>query len=358
MDISVIIATRNRAKYVKVALEALQAQENVSQDAVEILAVDNASSDSTAEVIQQSWPRFPVTYLYEAIAGKSVALNRAVVASKGELIAFTDDDAIPGPEWLQELIRAAREFREEQVFCGPIIPDYEGQPPAWLKAHQFESILFARFEPPCERGELPGSYIPFGPNFMVRRSAISGLYFRTDLGPSAGRSSLLGEETHFLCELRRRIKPPMSRRFIYVPSATVSHVVEEGDMEPHAIRDRFFRFGRTHVAREHTIGRLSAQFGLRLPEMPIATPEQAFEHAAEINFYLGQLYEASRRGEDLLVSKLNCFINHKLVSHLSSFLGPAAHEFVSSLYGRSSFPHSPGPPFGRPAASRLQCPQL
>jgi glycosyltransferase involved in cell wall biosynthesis len=68
---------------------------------VELIVVDNGSTDSTAEVIGTfHQPRFPVRYIYEHVPGHSRALNRAIRESDADVLLFTDDDVEVPSNWL------------------------------------------------------------------------------------------------------------------------------------------------------------------------------------------------------------------------------------------------------------------
>jgi GT2 family glycosyltransferase len=69
----------------------------------QIVVVDN-SRHRTAEAVSARFSG--VAYLHEPRPGLSVARNAGVRASKGALIAFTDDDVEPSPSWTMEIVRA------------------------------------------------------------------------------------------------------------------------------------------------------------------------------------------------------------------------------------------------------------
>jgi glycosyltransferase involved in cell wall biosynthesis len=83
----------------------------------EILVVDNASTDATPDILRDA----PVTYLHEQRRGAARARNRGIVASRGEIVAFTDVDCVPATGWLRALVAG---FREETVggVAGEILP--------------------------------------------------------------------------------------------------------------------------------------------------------------------------------------------------------------------------------------------
>lgn len=70
----------------------------------ELLVVDNASADQTAQVIESCRPTgFAVRRVAEPKKGLSHARNTGVAAARGEVIVFTDDDVAPAPDWLEQL---------------------------------------------------------------------------------------------------------------------------------------------------------------------------------------------------------------------------------------------------------------
>jgi GT2 family glycosyltransferase len=70
----------------------------------EILILDNASTDSSREWLQDHWPEAKVLFL-EKNEGPGPARNALMEASKGGLLLLMDNDARPQPEVLQELCR-------------------------------------------------------------------------------------------------------------------------------------------------------------------------------------------------------------------------------------------------------------
>jgi GT2 family glycosyltransferase len=98
--LSVIICTRDRPEALVRCLAALMAQ--ISR-AGQIVVVDNSSHRSAEAVIAQF---SDVDYVHEPRPGLSVARNAGIQASKGAVIAFTDDDVEPSPRWTAEIVRA------------------------------------------------------------------------------------------------------------------------------------------------------------------------------------------------------------------------------------------------------------
>jgi glycosyltransferase involved in cell wall biosynthesis len=107
VDVSVVVCTYNRAKVLKQALVYLEASAARTNAAVEIVIVDNNSRDDTRAVIAVATlnSSVPVRYVLETQQGLSFARNRGIQESKGTVIAFTDDDCIVDPNWINALWR-------------------------------------------------------------------------------------------------------------------------------------------------------------------------------------------------------------------------------------------------------------
>ncbi|HEY7027875.1 MAG TPA: glycosyltransferase [Gemmatimonadales bacterium] len=95
---TVAVCTRDRPGDLSNCLFALSRLRDQGQ---EVLVVDSASrSDQTQQVVAQ----FPgVRYLREERPGLDIARNRALREARHSIVAFTDDDAEPDPDWLYHL---------------------------------------------------------------------------------------------------------------------------------------------------------------------------------------------------------------------------------------------------------------
>lgn len=94
--ISVVIPTHNRGDRIKDAIESVL---NQTERDLEVLVVDDGSTDNTREIVA-SIPDPRVKYARQEKAGACQARNRGVALSKGELIAFHDSDDLWRPEKL------------------------------------------------------------------------------------------------------------------------------------------------------------------------------------------------------------------------------------------------------------------
>ena len=123
-DMTVLIATRNRAASLTETLEGLAAAD-ASGIEVGIRVVDNGTDGATRSVVEAFQPRLPVRYLYEPVAGKGAALNRALDEGRlGDLVAVVDDDMSLPRDWFKGVMAIARRWPQcsfsqaEATSCG------------------------------------------------------------------------------------------------------------------------------------------------------------------------------------------------------------------------------------------------
>ena len=99
--VSVIIPVYNDAARLALCLNALESQ-RYPADRVEILVVDNGSTDDPAPAVGQM---ARARLLYEPTPGSYAARNLGIAAARGDVLAFTDADCLPKPDWLCHGVR-------------------------------------------------------------------------------------------------------------------------------------------------------------------------------------------------------------------------------------------------------------
>ena len=119
--VSVIIPTRNRASWLPYVFKALAVQVYPSE-LIEVLVVDNSSTDDTEEVVRR-WSeasQFPIRFHRKANEGPASSRNFGASQARGEILAFTDSDCMPDPNWLFGGVRALK--GDIGLVTGVIIP--------------------------------------------------------------------------------------------------------------------------------------------------------------------------------------------------------------------------------------------
>lgn len=240
LDISVLMTTYNRADILRETLEAMCA---VRRDGlrVELVVVDNNSSDHTPAVIEAFTGRLPLRHVFEPRPGKNCALNRALDDVKlGALVVFADDDVTPDREWLVAIAAASARHPEWSVFGGRIRAQWPLSPvPSWAQAF---APHYGEHHWSPEDAVYPAGVYPFGANYWVRSSVFAlGVRFNEQVGPRP-KNRLMGSETTFILALIERGYDKM-----HCPFAVVSHRVAADAVTLDWLRQRVFRLGRSSV---------------------------------------------------------------------------------------------------------------
>ncbi len=172
MRFTVVICTWNRCASLAQSLDSLAAVRVPAGSSVETLVVDNNSNDATQQVVEQrcaAWPLGSLRYLFEGRQGKQFALNTAIESSAGEVLAFTDDDIVFPPDWLE----AAKDVFSDtavELAGGRTLIDWPSDgKPAWYQDDML-AILAGVDLGPERLDPAPPHYAPGGSNMFVRRS--------------------------------------------------------------------------------------------------------------------------------------------------------------------------------------------
>ena len=103
LKVSVIVPVKDMAKTVDACLKALLSQQSVRYDhEYEVIVVDDGSSDQSAEVSR----RLGVRVHQQENAGPAAARNAGARLARGIILAFTDADCVPDPQWVVNILKA------------------------------------------------------------------------------------------------------------------------------------------------------------------------------------------------------------------------------------------------------------
>ena len=100
MKVSIIINTYNRASYLKKALHSLQ---YLDYPRFEIIVVNGPSTDDTSQLLNEYKNYIKIGTC--SLRNLSISRNIGIAMAAGDIVAFLDDDAIPEPEWLTNLVK-------------------------------------------------------------------------------------------------------------------------------------------------------------------------------------------------------------------------------------------------------------
>ena len=117
--VTIVVPAYNAAATVKETLESLAAQ---TYEALEVIVVDDGSSDKTAEIAQVVCQQFPerLRYVHQANAGQASALNAGWKQAKGAFLGYLSADDVLYPKALERLVQ---ELQAQPGLCG-VYPDY------------------------------------------------------------------------------------------------------------------------------------------------------------------------------------------------------------------------------------------
>jgi GT2 family glycosyltransferase len=175
-QMSILVATRDRAAQLERFLVALPAAE-ITAAAAEVVMLDNGSSDATAALLA-GWAAtapFPARVLHDPRPGKSAALNAAVAHCRGDLLVFTDDDCYLAPGYLAAVQRA---------FADPVLGWAGGR----ILRHDAGASRIATNASRWRRRFAPGSFLRAGlvqgANMVfTRRAFLAAGGFDPEFGP-------------------------------------------------------------------------------------------------------------------------------------------------------------------------------
>jgi peptidoglycan/xylan/chitin deacetylase (PgdA/CDA1 family) len=190
-SISIIVPAYNEEVSLPACLGALTSQNY--KGSIEIIVVDNASTDATAPVAASHGCRV----VYEPQKGYHHAVCRGFNEARGDIIACTDADTIVGTDWITRI--AAILSRKDVVACGGIFRFHDG--PLWIR---LIGAVFGRF-----------NYHIAGANMAMWREAyhrVGGFAADVNLGADVDISIRLKELGTVVID-RKLVVATSSRRF-------------------------------------------------------------------------------------------------------------------------------------------------
>ncbi|QNN43034.1 glycosyltransferase family 2 protein [Pedobacter roseus] len=129
--VSVIIPTYNRDFFIKLTLESFVTQNYPNM--LEIIVIDNNSTDNTLAVVKELCEKYPIIkYFEEPRQGVHYARNSAIKYAKGEVLYYTDDDMIAEPDLLTNLVPTFELNDKIAVVSGRVLPKWDIHPPDWI----------------------------------------------------------------------------------------------------------------------------------------------------------------------------------------------------------------------------------
>ncbi|MFM9079937.1 MAG: glycosyltransferase [Opitutaceae bacterium] len=212
--VTVAIPTYNRAAFLRQTLAGIAAQ-RCPREALEVLVIDNNSTDDTRAVVAEFAGERPAPrHILEPRQGLDFARNRAVAEARGEIIVFGDDDILVETDWLAQMTAPLLIDTAGKVGAvgGEVIPVFPDGLPDWVR--EWHAPLRFRSDP----GPLEQRHSPMGANLAFPRRVFDQLgLFHTALDRAAGNYFSGGDS-----EMIRRVRAA-GLEVWFVPAAAVRH---------------------------------------------------------------------------------------------------------------------------------------
>lgn len=210
---SIVVCTRDRTDDLERCLDSIRTH---ARNALEVVVVDSAPSDQSTRELVASRP--DITYVHEPRPGLSIARNTGIAASVGDVIAFTDDDAVIESRWLDELLGP---FNDPTVgvVTGLGLPyELNSKSQEWferlssfIKGYDRKEFGIPSVDP------LGAGNVGAGVNMAVRRTALNEIgVFDEIFGP--GTPAKAGDDHEFFYRALRS-----GHRIVYEPRAIIRH---------------------------------------------------------------------------------------------------------------------------------------
>jgi GT2 family glycosyltransferase len=247
-DLSLVVPTYNRRASLLRLLASLESQ-TFPAGRLEVVVVDNASTDGTRDAIERHarTSRLALRCVGETRQGASHARNRGIAETTAPIVVFTDDDIETDESWLEEIMRAFAEHPEAHAVGGRTEPIWETALPPWWQPNYEHAFLYNWGEEPCIVTREP---FFFTHNLAVKREVLAAIgIFDTRLGPK-GRRYLAGEDV----DLGLRIRDGGGVLW-YWPRAVVRHHVSSERLTRAYFRRRFYARGENDALRRSKTGK-------------------------------------------------------------------------------------------------------
>jgi CelD/BcsL family acetyltransferase involved in cellulose biosynthesis/glycosyltransferase involved in cell wall biosynthesis len=238
---SVVVPTYNRGRLLGATLESLLIQD--ADFPYEVIVVDNNSSDETSSVIQDFVEKTggKVRYIFERAQGSSAARNAGIEASRGDILAFVDDDIIADRGWLSALAEAFGGCPDAWCVGGKVTLRLPRELPGWFDPAPGIMTTYLSLQdlgPATLRLEYPQGLI--SANLAISRVALSRVgLFDAALG-RFGLKLLCGEDVELCLRVHKA-----GGGVYYCGRAEVAHLVPRARVTKRFLRERAYWEGRT-----------------------------------------------------------------------------------------------------------------
>lgn len=231
--ISTVICTHNRASYLPKAIQSLL--KSLPREEYEIIVVDNCSTDSTKDVIEQ-FSGENIRYIYEPTLGLSYARNTGWRNACGTYVAYLDDDAIAYPGWLERIVEVFETIKPRPgCVGGKAEPIWEASRPNWLSDGLITGLTVINWsDTPQVLPDLSQKWL-VGANIAFPKEVLEQVGGFTSGLDRAGQNLLSGGDVF----LEKQILKAGYSCF-YHPEITIGHHIQKSRLEQRWFIRRYY----------------------------------------------------------------------------------------------------------------------
>ncbi len=181
--ISALLANYNHAPFLPRALKALCEQ---THPPLEVIVVDDASTDNSVEVIQEMQKRYPIIRLFvnEKQSGANFTFNRALQNARGQWLAYCGADDMVLPTFFEKAMSALRLHPTAGIFMS-LYCTYSDDHPTQRCTFSYRRLKHAALFGPEEIPDLirqESFWIPGNTTIVKRSAALAAGGYREELG--------------------------------------------------------------------------------------------------------------------------------------------------------------------------------
>lgn len=227
VHVCICACTYQRPRGLKDLLDGISALtfERISTPAITVLIADNEASEVNEQICRDfhQFTSIPMIYVPVIERGISHARNACLdqAPPQTDFIAFLDDDEIPEPTWLEQLLLIQTRTQGEVIF-GPVLPSFTGHVPQWMREGGF--FATPRWHQELDEGQELNSAATGNCLLLKTMLRKSGLRFDNRLALSGGEDKLFFRQVReqgyriFWAPQARAIErvPPQRARFTYL----------------------------------------------------------------------------------------------------------------------------------------------
>jgi glucosyl-dolichyl phosphate glucuronosyltransferase len=222
MMLSVIICTYNRERFLAESLISV-ANQHYPDDSYELILINNASTDSTAQIaidFAKNYPQVPFHCFMETNQGLSHARNRGIAEAQGDVLVFIDDDIRLNPGYLSEISKFYKDNLSAMSTGNTIIPDYINKEPEWMCVYLAPLVGYHAWSKTVV--QYSGKRFPVGASMAFRKEVFQKIGgFNTELGRK-GKVLAGNEEKDMFFRMRSA-----GMNCWFLPHVVLYHIIDD-----------------------------------------------------------------------------------------------------------------------------------